>query len=36
MNKGTLTVEPVSTTAGFKAPVAVLPLNPGSVEVTLR
>jgi len=30
-NKGTLTVAPVSTVAGFVAPVAVLPLIPGSV-----
>ena len=32
-NKGTYTVAPVSTTAGFVAPVAVSPLNPGSVSV---
>ena len=34
MNKGTCTWAPVSTTAGFVAPVAVSPLNPGSVSVT--
>ena len=34
MNRGTFIDAPVSTTAGFVAPVAVSPLNPGSVSVT--
>ena len=32
-HNGTYTVAPVSTTAGFVAPCAVSPLNPGSVSV---
>ena len=32
-NSGTITVAPVSTIAGFVAPCAVSPLNPGSVSV---
>ena len=32
---GTYTVAPVSTVAGFVAPVAVSPLKPGSVSVTV-
>ena len=32
-NRGTATVAPVSTVAGLLAPVAVSPLNPGSVSV---
>src|SRR6476660_330829 len=34
-NKGTITVAPVSTVAGFKVLVAVSPLKPGSLYVTL-
>mgnify|MGYP007115094230 CR=1 FL=1 len=35
-NKGTFIVAPVSTVAGFVAPVAVSPLTPGSVLITFN
>ena len=35
MNIGTVTTAPVSTVAGFVTFVAVLPLTPGSVAVTV-